>query len=243
MAYIGILEAFRARLEGQDPKYVPRLPSTPLKDDPRIAAEVDGGAVAGGAGSTVNVNGLTINIADDDDSGQWSVELWPMITYRVVANNPRYNEWISNTDPEQGIGDGYQIPIETSSQELKEGKFSLGSSPRLFKTRPVEIPIDFLVEVKLMANNNITSALLVDYVYRVLPPRSFIRVPMKDGTFASWDLDMQDFKDLDVRSAVLSGNAEKEYAKVFTYRVEGYLDNTDLAKISSRVRKVSINVT
>jgi hypothetical protein len=103
--------------------------------------------------------------------------------------------------------------------------------------------MDIMVEIRVYANDQVISSLLVDYIYTTFPPRCFIRVPQKDGTFRSWDMTFESYHDMDKREAVRSGTpgVQREYAKVFTYKVEGYFDNTDTARIVNVVRSSKIN--
>jgi hypothetical protein len=138
----------------------------------------------------------------------------------------------------------FNLPIEHSSDDVVLHGTDLGSMPRMSRTRAVMTPCDYLVEIRAYAMDVYQSAVLMKYVYERFPPRHFLRVPMIDGTHRSWDLIFREYKDLDKREAVIDQRigVHREYAMVWTYLVEGYMDNTDTTKLVNLVRGYTLGL-
>lgn len=249
MAYLGTLEAVRARLEGNPPQFVAPLPNIDKDWDhqspDRIAginapAQID--ADLKDSSSTI-VGKISVPIYNFDDEGAHSKQNYPSLTFEIMDVVPRYNEFIFQSDSYQG--DVYEIPVTTTGEDLHDvDGTDLGVSPRMIQQRNVEHPMDIMVEIRAYADDPVISAMLVQYVYGIFPPRYFIRVPMKDGSYRSWDMLFFHFKDLDKIETVAapSPGVQREYLKIWTYRVEGYLDNTDTTEFVNNVRKRKINL-
>ncbi len=258
MSYLAVLEAVRARLEGNSPKYVPPFPgSERLKlweaENPERASAIKNGSAKVAARYTsstnakINLGGLKtateVPIFLFNQEGNYSSQIYPCFTYEVIDFTPRYEEYVQ-TDLEAG-SEFYTREIMTSAEEVVDADgTSLGSSPRLVEKRLVEHPFDILVEIRAFAKDPIMSAEMTSYVYDRFVPRGYIRVPQKDGSYRSWDMLYSSFSDLDRRAAVQEGTpgVTREYAKAWTYKVEGYLDNTDQTVLVHRNRSRSLGL-
>lgn len=151
---------------------------------------------------------------------------YPSFSYNVIDVKPRFSEYIVPTK-EYG-GENYVIPV--GAEETIDDYGTEATRAPLAKTRTLEHGYDFTVEIRVLCKDEILAALLVEHVFRVLPPRTFLRVPQKDGTYRSWDVSFLAYQNLDDREAVRAGlpGAEREYSRVLTYVVQGYADETDL---------------
>ncbi len=250
MAYLGVIEAVRSRLEGNDPKYVPPYPGMPPKAGPDLRPA---GATSGFSDvlmflqreTSVNIGGkLTIPVHFGGTEGAETGNVYPSFAFEIVDYSPRYEEALYSS-PTYG-GERYVVPVATSTEEVFDETTSLGFSPRMARVRELEHPFDVLVEVRCYSKEPFETAALVQHIYEVLPPRHFIRIPHKDGSYRSWDLFLMSYRDLDSRAAIKMGiGGEYEGAKVFTYRVEGYFDNTDKETLINlvRTRKLSASLT
>ena len=249
MPYLGVLEAVRARLEGNSPNFVPPIPDIASNWDHEQPDRIEGVNQQAIVDAYLRqdrfayVGRLKVPIYLFDIEGQQFDTIYPSLTYEILDVVPRYRNFIFQSSTTQE--DVYEIPVETTTQPVidQDGNF-LGNYPRAIRTRLVEHPLDILFEVRAYANDPIISALLVEYVYTIFPPRYYIKVPMKDGSNRSWDVLFENYRDLDKREAVRAGTpgVQREYAKVWTYRVEGYFDNTDTTDIVNVVRKQKLSV-
>ena len=244
MAYLGLIEAVLARMQGKARTFVPALPKLPQHG-------VSGSTSVGGTltpHTSVNIASFSVPIYHFDPSGRENHDLWPCLTFDIVGVTPRMNG--ENVfDSRDYKGDYAYEAVEHSKVKITDvdetGALEVRTGPMLYRQRPVMRPYDFLIEIQALADDSVVSALLVEHVYlNVFDPHSdFLRVPMRDGTYRSWDVLFKGFQDLDARRAVRAGSpgAERQYSKTWTYVVEGYLDNTDLAKLvnASRSRKLS----
>lgn len=251
MPYLGVMEAVRARLEGNDPKYVAQLPDI-LKnwdhEQPDRNEGINQEALVDAflrSDRFAYVGRMRVPIYFFDIEGARFEGIYPSLSYEILDITPRYNEFIYQSD--QYRGDEYNIPIQTTRQDVTDNidGTDLGVYPRAIYRRAVEHPMDIMVELRCYANDPIISALLVEYIYNVFPPRYFIRVPQKDGSYRDWDVLFENYRDIDKRTAVRAGTpgVQREYAKVFTYRVEGYMDNTDTTDMVNLIRKRDINIS
>lgn len=240
MAYLGVISAFRARLEGKGREFVPDFPVLDGSEGETPPAFKNTGStqVPNYLTNSKDVCGGHINVpvyAFDISGRSWN-DVYPAITLEVVTLEPRFDEY-----QERGAGAPYYYEPVLSSSELLPGDTQ--RTARLAKVREIEQPMDFFVQVKAYARDPVLSALLVDYVYDTLRPRDFIRVPLRDGRYADWDLFSVDYTDLDNAQPAAGGvpGMLREYLKVFMYRVEGYLDNTDTTRLVSLIRKLTIS--
>jgi len=246
VSYLGVSEAIRGRLEGKSSLFVPPLPAL-AKDQDRTALDIqNAGAIDTGSSPSApktdafsRVVGLKIPIFDETTDGAEHHSVYPSFTYDVISVIPRFNDYIHSV-LNYGGDSTYSIPISYSSEDVVDtNDEDLGSSPRLIRRREIEHPFDILVEIRIKAIDDDISALMLKYTYEIFPPRGFIRVPMRDGSYRSWDMIFQDFTDLDKRKAVVDGapGAKKQRTKALTYLIEGYLDNTDTSFLLNRTRK------
>ena len=247
MSVIGTLAAVRARLQGQAPSYIPSYPK--IEDfESEFLQPIDNAAAQADVQSSTKKNWLArlptrkVPIVYFDVPGMRNNLIYPSLTYEVISYTPRYTEYAFDS-PEYG-GEDYIIPITESAETVLDGDEDLGEYPRIAWRRSLEHPMDITIEIRAYAKDPLESLLLVQYVYGAFEPRGYMRVPMHDGSYASWDLMFEDFKDLDKREAVDSGaeGVVREYAKVWTYKLEGYVDNTELAVLENLVRKRTLTV-
>lgn len=255
MSYLAVEEAVRARLLGNPPGYVPPypLPTVLQEREHEQPSRVDDGDGTVEIPAEYNTKavvpdtivGIEVPVYKFDVDGHYWKQNYPCLTYEVIGVLPRYTEFLYSN-----IAYGGEVYVEDvlPSRETVVDNVDdtdLGEGAGMFYVREVEHPFDILVEVRAYSRVLTYSAVLTSYVYRVLEPRGFLRVPHKDGTYRSWDMLFQSFADLDKREAVASGTpgVEREYAKVWTYVVEGYLDNTDTRTLVHRTRSRIIRQT
>lgn len=246
MAYLGVVEAVLARLQGKPKTFVPSLPALPEHSN--------GGSASVASRLTpkaeLNIGSISVPIYHFDPSGRDNRELWPCLTFDIMGITPRVNgEAVYNSQAYKG--DYAYEAIEHSKVSITDvdenGEREVRKEPTLYRERPVMRPYDFLIEIQALADDDIVSALLVEHVYANVfdPHDAFLRVPMRDGTYRSWDVIFKGFQDLDMRRAVRAGSPgiERQYAKSWTYVVEGYLDNTDLTELVNAARSRKLSTT
>lgn len=249
MSYLGVLEAVRSRLEGRGPYHVPKLPDLPrtlAASAPERLIGVQKDAVVDAflrRDVFTEIGAFNVPIHYFDMSGHTYELAYPSFAFEIVDYSPRYEEYLFD-DGAYGA-EAYSIPVSGSTATVLDNGEDIGMYPRMVKKRAIEQPVNILFEVRAYSKDPIQSALMVNYVYSIFPPRYFMRVPMQDGSYRSWDAFFENFQDLDRREAVRSAQPGiiREYAKVWTYRVEGYFDNTDTAIFSNLVQKRNINVS
>jgi hypothetical protein len=246
VSFIGTLEAVRHRLEGNPFDSVPSLVDAlqsrvggvsrlaGLEGHASVAAALKRTSFARAAGMEVPVYWAGLE-------GREFKRIYPSLTYDIVGTNPRMDAGFVFQSPSYR-GDNYLVPEPLATEALTDvdADEDLGEYPRAARRREVEHPLDVLVELRAYATNPILLAMLeVHVLTRVFLPRHFLRVPQQDGSYRSWDVLYQDSKDLDQRQAVRAGTpgVEREYGKSWTWKVEGYFDNTDTARLVSLVRE------
>ena len=242
MAYLGVIEAVLSRLQGYPRERVPELPQQPDQYLTRWT-EVDSGLKKLAETTVVNVQ---VPIYYLDPSGRELDELLPASTFNMIGVTPRFAPGENVFNSKMYAGDtAYEDVAETKETiTYTDGVALTGAVMR--RVRPVQHPFDFLVEIHALADSELMSALLLDHLYgKVFSPRDFIRVPMKDGSYRSWDMIFRGAQDLDSRRAVRSGSpgTERLYDKVWTYLIEGYLDNTDTTFLMNVTKKRTVSVT
>lgn len=234
MAYLGIVEAIRSRLVGNDPQLVPSLPALSIvrSEGPIQEASTPGRLRE----STAMLRGqVKVPVFDPDPLGKRHNVVYPSMSFNVISCTPRYEEAVYYS--ESYHGDGYQIPLAGSEEDVYDGDVFLQRAARAYAERPIEHPMDVLFEVVAYAAESLTKALLAEYIYSVFPPRGYLRVPMKDGSFRSWDLLFQSAKNIEATKIPYESlGLEREQKNVWTYKVEAYLDNTDCAQLVQCVR-------
>jgi hypothetical protein len=246
MGYLGVLESVRSRLTGKGSKFVPPFPSLEqlqkrTTEDIQNAGKRAEAVVPTSpkADPLTYVGGIHVPVFNFRADGANLDLIFPSISFDITGYTPRYAEFVYRSEDYNGDG-VYHEPVENSKEEVFDGNGeSLGIAARMVKIRPIEHPMDITVEVRVHTLNESEASYLVQYIYNVFPPRYFIRVPMRDGTYRSWDMLFEDFADLDRQEAVYTGapGAVIEHTKVFTYRVEGYSDTTDQYAYVNRTRK------
>ena len=241
MAYLGVVQAILGRMRGDDPRGTPVFASHPdnfLAGSAEIAAQLRSDA-------SVNIANVEVPIFYVDPSGHDMESIRPCFTFDILGYTPR-NNGESVYDTREYQGDYGYDPVDYAKATVTDYGESDGPLPLMYKTRRIMSPFDILIEIQAMADNDTLSALMVEHVYsNVFDPFSdFLRVPMKDGSYRSWDVLFKDFKDLDQRRAVRAGTpgAERQYSKVWTYTIEGYLDNTDTTQLVNLVKSRKLNM-
>jgi hypothetical protein len=244
MSFIGTLEAVRHRLEGNPFDSVPSLADVLQSRVGGVSrlAGLEGQASAAAAlkrTSYSRVAGVEVPVYWAGLEGREFKRVYPSFTYDVVGTNPRMDAGFVFQSPSYQ-GDNYLVNEPLATESLVDDGETVGDYPRAARRREVEHPLDVLVELRAYAANPILLAMLeVHVLTRVFLPRHFLRVPQQDGSYRSWDVLYQDSKDLDQRQAVRAGTpgVEREYGKSWTWKVEGYFDNTDTARLVSLVRE------
>lgn len=248
MPYLATVEAIKARLQGKHPKYVAPLPDLPKEwdfesPDNSVGVEIPAKLpIALKPSAYTRVSTVDVPIYFFDNEGARFEKIYPSFSYEILDVPPRYNEYIYMSPSYKG--DRYQIDQESPQAQLYDTDGTdLGVSKRLALVRDVEQPIDIIFEIRAYSKDPILSALMVEYIYKHFQPRDFIRVMQKDGTHRSWDMFFKTYHDMDKREAVRSGTpgVEREYCKVWTYSVEGYMDNTDEALFRALISRRQLN--
>lgn len=249
MSYLGLLSAVRARLEGKPFKYTPKLQDITVRWDEengRTTLPISAAEVLSELRDpcSVSVGARKVPIYFFDIIGHDEEQVYPALTFEIVDLEPRFDEGSILSLPEYGGLQMHREAISSTSEEVFDGTTSLGEAPRMRESRALEVPYDFIVELRAYAKDPIFSAFLVAYITQRFLPRHFIRVPLNNGCYGSWDLMYESFQDLDKREAARSGTPgfEREYAKVWQYRAEGFLDNTDTAVLENLVRSRTITM-
>lgn len=243
MSVLATLEAVRHRLEGNPFDTVPALVDamTGRSAQPSKTVGLEDSAdvsVALRRTTYARVQGLDVPVHWAGTEGKEFKRVYPSLTYDIIGSNPRFDSGYVYQSPSYH-GDRYRIDTH-QTETVYDGGEELGDYARAAKVRDVEQPFDVLVELRAYSLNPVLMHMLeVHVLTRVFLPRHFLRVPQQDGTYRSWDVLYQDAKDLDQRAAVRSGapGVEREYGKSWTWKVEGYFDNTEQARLVGLVRE------
>lgn len=245
MAYLGVVEAVIARLQGKPKTFVPELPKLPnhaITGSAELESQFRPKAYIGIVKTQVPIYYL-------DPSGRDVKKLYPCFTFNVIDFTPRYDEYVFNSKTYNGDYASFSVsPSKADVEDVDEnGNPVTLRGDMLMGRRPVMHPYDIMVEIRALCDDDTLSAFMVEHVYaNVFEPRDFLRVPMKDGSQRSWDVLFQSFRDLDSRQAVRAGTPgiERQYQKVWTYKIEGYLDNTDKTVLVNviKARKIDVNM-
>jgi len=244
MGYLGVAEAVIARLQGKPKTFVPELPKLP-EHIVTGSAELD---TQFRPNAHVDIAGVEVPIYFIDPSGRELKSLFPSFTCNVISFKPRFTEFVFDSKAYKGDYAREYIPhTQVDVEDVdEEGNPETRKGPIMLKQRAVMHPYDVMFEIRALCDDDTLSAFMVEHVYaNVFEPRDFIRVPLRDGTYRSWDVIFQNYSDLDSRQAVRAGvpGIERQYTKVFTYLVEGYLDNTERAELVNAVRSRRLNLS
>lgn len=240
MSYLGVAEALIARMEGQPKTFVPALPKKPdhtVVGNAEVATTLRDSA-------KVCIAQVDIPIFFIDGSGA-DIDQVPCFSCNVISVTPRYDNFVFQSESYKGDYSYEKVGHSKSTIKDSNGEV-IGTDSMLLRERRVMHPFDFLIEIRAEADDDVLMAMMVQHVYaNVFEPRDFIRVPMLDGSYRSWDVLHKDFQSLDRRRAARAGTPgiERLYTKVWTYLIEGYLDNTDTTTLVNAVRSRRINLT
>lgn len=158
-------------------------------------------------------------------------ERLPCFSVECIDTQPRLGNFIA-CDPD-GSQEDYIEELPGTIEILDATGETLTGAP-LRTRRAIEIPYDFMVEVRAYSDDPLMSAKMVSWVSTVFHPVSYLTVRMADGSTRTWDVEQTDYRDLDKREVARTG--AREYAKVWTFRVEGYNDNTLSARLETTGR-------
>jgi hypothetical protein len=248
MAFLGAIEAVRYRLCGGYRLSVPSLKRMLGEWDRMSPSDALGLQAAARVeahlrrSTKVNISSLEVPVYFFDPTGQHYKLTYPCLTFDIIGTQPRYAEFVFQSDSYKG--DMLQVPVATSKENVTVDGEDLGSHPRQARRRQVAHPLNIMIELRSYAKDPLVQSLLESHVYEQFHPRDFLRVPTKDGSYRSWDVIFQGSNELDKRDAVRSGSpgVEREYAKAYTFTIEGYFDNTDTSYLVNLVRTRSLNV-
>lgn len=244
MAFFGSLEAVRARLEGKDKLFVPSLPHVPLNFDLDIAgSDGDQGWVQVDSfirrTTEARIGQIVVPVYYfADRTGQQVKGADTSLAFSITTVEPRM-------DQGEAVIGHWSETLSAPVADVYDGDELIASQvPRMAREREIETPVDYMFEIRAYATTAFETAMLIRHVYRVFPPRTFLRVPQADGSYVSWHCLYEDgsFRDLDARKAVVQGTEERQFTKVWTYKIEGYLDNTDEAVLVNLVRKRNLTL-
>lgn len=227
--YLGAVDAIAHRLLGGEPAAAPPHYSHSVKDDAPVGSVKLRRGLHGSTSETMAVPVYYFDYVGHPFK-------YPAFAVECIDIQPRRANFLAKEE--------YYAPLPGENITLTDRSTgTTHTGPALAVRRPVEFPYDFMVEVRAYADNPAESASMVEWISRHLPPTTYLTVPQKDGTTRKWDVEQIGFKDLDKRDAVRqSPGLTREYVKVWTFRVEGYSDTTDLAVLETTGRGRIISV-
>lgn len=239
--YLGVLEGVRWRLEGKDPHGNPTL--GPLAG---VTIPTDLAAVRAfmERRTEVNVYDIKVPIVPTGQLGT-NVDTYPLFTYDIMAVEPRFGDGYVTSH----ASDGEELHIERYAQSATDitenGVVVAEDSPRMARTKTAAKPFNFTVEVRAYTRDNTLAAFLLSHLDEVLPARTFLRVPLMDGSVKSWRTERTDSKIVDSKLAEGMGavGLPAELSHVLTYKVFGFRDNTDTWLMRNLVRTREITIT
>lgn len=220
-----VLASIRSRLETGD-----RTLAVAAKDQ------------AEGTGQHAVVNGARVSVLFYDGDARLYPRAFPAYTYNIIGLTPRFDEFVF-----QGAyyNDPYRIPSAVHKATVTADGDDLGQHARAVRVRPIEQPIDVSFEVRTYAAT-LPELLLLDehLLANVFRPRDYIRVAQYDGSYRSWDVLFQESHTANKTSPALSGalGTQREFCRVWTWRIEAYLDTTQLTKLRTTVQERQITL-
>lgn len=219
MSYEGIIEALKHRLTGGDPYVAPQV-SSPLGSAVRFQLE-----------------GAEVVVAHRGVEGRPITER-PLISYAIIAENPRFENYLTP------YGNRHDEDVEPSMETVTAPDGTTFQRPALAFQRPFAEPLDFMVEIRAYADSLEDLAKLSRHVRKTFKQRGWLTVPLADGSAEEWDLLWADHKNADERVAVQNGTMglETEGLRIWTYRLEGYLDNSQDKTLRSKPRHLDLLV-
>ncbi len=242
--FLGVLAAIKARLEGKPEDYIPQLAG--VARDPGGLQARDKGLQAPNTvlkqlteptKARIRQTKTTVPVRYFANEGFPFAEANPCITYDVIDIEPRKEDRKGRTRrPIRAPIPGTETTVRNDFDEV------VGSGSRMAMQRDEMAGFNFTVEIRAYSRENVMSALLTAFIWETFPERHFIILPFADGSHRSVDMRFLTYKDLDQREAVITGAATREYAKSWTYVVEGFLDNTLDYEYINLVPRASINL-
>lgn len=241
-----VLEAVRARLEGKDPDYVaPVFGRSITQQTASLERSSPEAVVAFYQRKTwIEPRGVRVPVLFKGHEGYGQSRVWPSLAFDVMG--PSWSPTGASYIPHATKYGGTRFfkPYLPSMADVydEDGGFLRQAARQAVVTKP-PISVKWMLEVRALARDSFTMGILVDYVFRTLPPRHYLRVANMDGTYQSSTLELTDTQDLDSRKAVVEGAIERENTFVWTYEFAGFLDETFDARFVNLVRKRVIAVT
>lgn len=237
MAYLGVSEAVRARLEGKPFEYVPPLNAVPQREHtpnpPTSKAEIP---------FVLSDTTFLVDVIEEGPDWVERSRAYPSLSFNIIDVQPRYGDSLVSS-PAYAVHDHF-TPVSTTEEVVKDGKQTLRSGARMLRQQAVEHPFNFMIEIGAYAKSEQEAIALISYVYDKFKPRGFIRVPRLDGTWDSWDMIFREYSDRDAANGRRAIGYEKEYKKIWTYIIEGYLDTSRQVTLvnTNRYRGLSIGM-
>lgn len=235
--YFGVSEAVRARLEGKPFEFVPPIDAAPQHEHtpnpPTSKAEISFAPFPGS---------FLVDVVEEGPDWIEQNRVYPSLSFNIIDIQPRYENYLVSS-PEYPAQDHF-IPVITTNEAVKDGKYVLRVGARMLRQQPVEEPFNFIVEIGAYAKAEEEAKALIRYINRRFKLRGYIRVPRLDGSFVSWDMLYREYSDRDAAIGARSISREKQYKKIWTYVIEGYADTTDQTTIVNvnRYRGLSLGI-
>lgn len=227
--YLAALDAIIHRLLGGNPKTVPpNYVMSPESDGVVGRLELPRGVQGHPAWMQGSVPVYLFN-NDGNPTG-----VYPSFSVWCIGEEPRHGNYVAADVA--GSSDDYKPALPGEAEVFDPATGQTFAGPALRRRRKVEYPYDFIIEVRAAALSMQMDAALGEWVHRVLPPRTYLYVAQKDGTHRVWDCTRDSERRLDARQAVIADPSLREQVKTWTYRVEGYVDNTDEGRLETTGR-------
>lgn len=196
------------------------------------------GGLVGHISELHGVGGLKIPVFIPDFAGS-PITAYPCFEVDVIDVQPRMANFVSRAA--ENTADDHKV-LQVGDVIILDPDLGEVTGPALRKRRKIAYPFDYSVELRAKSKDAILAAEMLDWLFTVFPPLSYLTVGMADGTSEKWDVEFVSYRDLDKREVVaLTG--EREYTKALTYRVEGYQDNTATARLETTGRGRNITTS
>ena len=239
--YLGVFEAVRWRLEGNNPHQAPPLGPFQQVDLQGATVPTDWAKVQAHMSreTSVDVAGIRIPIVSSGKVGT-SVDEYPLITFDIVGLRPDYSRYVTTSRK-----DGEETHIERFPQsvgDVKENGEVVVTSPRMARIKEAAAPFNYEVEIRLYTRDFAMSALMLKHFYDVLPTRTFLKVSMADGTSRAWRAEQSHYHMVNSKQAegMAAVGLVAEYCHVIDYDVFGFSDNTDTWIYTNLIRSRAI---
>jgi len=149
-------------------------------------------------------------------------DIWPCVTFRCSGFDQNEATFVYFDPFEDGSGDDADI-LNQNGEVVQSGK-----SEVTVRKHPESWDLEYTITCYAKTPHEI--GLVIESLIYLFPQRGVLEVEQMDGSVLALDMILQRVQDVGARAGSLALQIEKDqseyYGRAFTYKVEGYFDNT-----------------